>query len=59
VNARPALMAAIAEGAVKGAKAHDADCDDDTAKQFAAKVIDMVIGAGAGAAWRRGEKSFN
>lgn len=45
------LMAAIAEGAIRGAMAGEDPTDEDTARGFAIKVLDDVIGPGAGKSW--------
>lgn len=45
------LLAAIAEGAVQGAQAGSDGADESTARGFAAKILDQVVGPGAGKAW--------
>jgi len=45
------LLSAIAEGAVRGARAGTDGVDEETARAFAAKLLDEVVGPGAGAAW--------
>merc|ERR1719424_2812175 len=49
----PNLLAAIAEGAVRGALCGKDGCDEATAKDFAVAVLDQALGAGAGEAWRQ------
>lgn len=46
----PRMLASIAEGAVRAAKA--AGCDEVSADKFARFVLDSVLGEGAGAAWK-------
>ncbi|CAJ1393910.1 unnamed protein product [Effrenium voratum] len=45
------LLAAIAEGAMRGAQAGEDGADEEAARGFAAMVLDQVIGAGAGQTW--------
>jgi len=47
------LLAAIAEGAIRGARAGEDSCDEATAQDFAIAVLDQTLGPGTGAAWRR------
>lgn len=45
------LLAAVAEGALRAAKAGKDGCDDGTARDFARSVLDSTIGPGAGEVW--------
>lgn len=49
----PRLLAAIAEGAVRGAQSGEDACDAATAKDFAVAVLDQALGPGAGETWRK------
>lgn len=47
------LLAAIAEGAVRGATVGEDGCDEATAQDFAVAVLDQALGPGAGEAWKK------
>lgn len=49
----PRVMAAIAEGAIRGASVGVDACDDATAKTFAKTVLDSVLGYGSGETWQK------
>jgi len=49
----PRLLAAIAEGAMRGATVGEDGCDDATARDFAVTVLDQALGQGAGDVWRK------
>jgi len=48
----PQLLAAIAEGALRGARSGDG-CDEETATGFAAMVLEQALGEGSGELWKR------
>lgn len=49
----PKLLAAIAEGALRGAKCGADGCDDETANEFAKAVLEQALGPGSGELWSR------
>lgn len=53
-QASPNLLAAIAEGAMRGARTAD-DIGEAEARDFAVMVIDLALGTGAGAAWQKSD----
>mmetsp|Transcript_38766 Transcript_38766/g.58038 ORF Transcript_38766/g.58038 Transcript_38766/m.58038 type:complete len:286 (+) Transcript_38766:49-906(+) len=47
------LLAAIAEGALRAARSGEDGCDEETAQDFAMRVLDEVLGPNTGLAWKQ------